>query len=428
MSKKSLTIIILVALAIVGVIWYFMFVWQATPPSTGAGNTATTTGFFPLNSGGVPAGQGSNKGGNGASNGTSTAVAIKVPTLRHIYTTPVGGMVASTTASSTILRFIDRGTGRVYEANSLTEDLKTLSNTTINRVYESLWNKSATAFVIQYMKSDSDAITTFYTELRATNVATTSITATTTPTLSTTPYELRGKILSPDITEIAIGPKRDKIFEFSNEGGLGVGYVASLDEKVRLKLFDIPTTQMNVEWPEENTVALTTKGTAQGPGFLYLFDIKKASMKKVLGGIRGLSTSVNHSATKVLYSRSVAQGIRSSIYDIKTGTTQDLVFATLPEKCVWGSIHTEDLYCAVPSQFPTDDAGYPDAWYQGKVAFADAIWYINAETGEVHQLADLYTISNKQIDATHLTLDPKESFLYFIDKRDLSLWSFDLTQ
>ncbi|MEY2664400.1 MAG: hypothetical protein RIT04_208 [Candidatus Parcubacteria bacterium] len=428
MSKKSLTIIILIALAIVGVIWYFMFVRQTVTPGIGAGNTATTTGFFPLNSGGVPAGQGSGKGGNGTGNSTTTPVVIKVPTLRHIYTTPVGGMVASTTASSTVLRFIDRGTGRVYEANSLTEDIRILSNTTINRVYESLWNKNATAFVIQYMKSDSDAITTFYTELRSTNVATASSTATSTPTLSTTPYELRGKMLSPNITEIAINPKRDKIFEFSNENGLGVGYAASLDEKVRLKLFDIPATQMNVEWPEENTIALTTKGTASGPGFLYLFDIKKASMKKVLGGFAGLSTSVNRSGTKVLYSRTVAQGLRSSIYDIKTGTTQDLVFATLPEKCVWGNVHTEDLYCAVPSQFPPDDARYPDAWYQGKVSFADAIWYINAETGEVHQLADLYTISNKQIDATHLTLDPKENFLYFIDKRDLSLWSFDLTQ
>jgi len=58
-----------------------------------------------------------------------------IPILRKISEEPIGGYIASTTASSTIVRYIDRGTGHIYEARDDTNIIEKLSNTTIPRVY-----------------------------------------------------------------------------------------------------------------------------------------------------------------------------------------------------------------------------------------------------------------------------------------------------
>ena len=129
---------------------------------------------------------------------------------------------------------------------------------------------------------------------------------------------------------------------------------------------------------------------------------------------------------KVIFSSTKNSIINTYLYNTKDGSTQDVIFKTLVDKCVWSNMHTNEVYCAVPVEFP--QALYPDDWYRGKVSFVDQIWHLDTDTGEVHLLANLLSLSNKLIDATDLSLDPKENFLYFINKNDLSLWSLDLNQ
>lgn len=430
MSRSTINFIIITILVILlgaGAYFYF-FVWNApiTGPDT-SGTTATNggTGFSPFDRNQGSTNTQNNGGANTGTNGaTSTAVgtstAPKVPILRQLTTTPVGGMGATSTASSTLVRFIDRGTGHISQASSKDETVLALSNTTLSRVYESIWNKNATALVLRYLKADSDDIATFYGELRAIKVATS------TSEIATTPYELQGKYLSANILEIAGSPSRDKIFELVKENGNGVGYVSTFNGSKRVQIFDTPITQFNVEWPTENIITLTSKGTSYGSGVLYFFDIKSASLKKILGGLRGLSTLTSKDAGKILYSRSEGKSVSTSVYTIKDGSTQAMLFRTLADKCVWSTLHKQDLYCAVPGEMAIAD--YPDAWYQGGVSFVDQIWHVDTDTGEIHLIANLLKEGDRLIDATNLTFDPKENFLYFINKRDLTLWSLDLTK
>jgi hypothetical protein len=408
-------------------IGYFLFLKtpsDTTAPTNTTGGTTSPFTPFPRAGTTTPTTNTSSSNNTGTQSTTTTVATPAIPTLRQLYTLPVGGMGATTTASTTVLRFIDRGTGHVYEAPANSLDVKKLSNTTLPRVYESYWNRNATGFTLRYMKTDTDVISTFYAELKSLL----SPATTTAASASTTDFELRGKYLSSGITEIAISPKKDKLFELVATDSGSIGYVSSFDERTKVQIFETLFTQLNVEWPEENTVSLTTKGSSFEPGFLYFFDIKKASMKSVLGGIRGLSTLTSRDASKVLYSGTNGRTIKSAVYDVKTGKSEDMVFRTPPEKCVWSTLDQDDLYCAVPSNIPTDEANYPDAWYQGKVSFVDNIWHIDTKTGEVHQIASLLSDSGKLIDAINLMLDPKEHFLYFINKKDLSLWSLDITQ
>ncbi len=341
---------------------------------------------------------------------------VKIPALRHLSTTPVGGFMASTTASSTVVRYIDRGVGHVFESLSTESEIKKISNTTIPRVYESYWNKNLSGMVLRYMK-DEENITNFYAEIRKTASSSDS---------SSLDYEIKGKFLSSNIKGVTVSPKGDKVFTFNIEDGGGVGYVSGFDESKKTKIFDVPFTQVNIEWPEENTLAINTKASGISSGFLYLFDIKKASMKKILGGITGLTSKVSPDAKKIIFSSTSPRGFVTSLYNMKDGSTQEVVFRTTTDKCVWSRKYVNELYCAVPAELP---AGfYPDDWYRGNVSFVDQIWHLDTTTGEVHLVANLLNLSDSLIDAIDLKLDPREDYLYFINKRDLTLWSLNLNQ
>ncbi len=340
---------------------------------------------------------------------------LKLPKLRQLSSTPIAGMAASTTASSSLVRFMDRGTGHVYEASDISNEIKKLSNTTLPKIYESYWNKNLTSLVLRYLRDDSDTVSNFYAELRPTATSTGS-----------TAYEVKGKYLSPDIGLVAVSPQGDKIFTWNIENGKGMGYTSTFDERNKVRVADTPLTQVIAEWPEANTVTLATKASASAVGYFYSLDIRNGVLKKIIGGFRGLAGKLNKDATRALFSSGGTNTIKTSYITIKDGVTQEILFKTLADKCVWSTLRKSEVYCAVPTEI--ENGVYPDDWYKGKISFIDQIWHLDTTTGEVHLLANLLDLSNKLVDATDLVLDPKENFLYFINKRDLTLWSLDLNQ
>lgn len=420
--KKFLTItIIVIFISVIGGGVYYVYFYSKVP-KVNNGPVITTTqnpGFSPFN--------GSNGSNNNQIAATTTTTntqtnetntqndSYSIPKLRKLSSTPVAGFVASSTASSTSIRFIDRGTGHIYEASNLTGIVSKISNTTLPKIYEAYGNRAGNQFVYRYLKDDSDNVTNFYTELRKTGSSTTE-----------TPFELKGKYLSSNINQVVVSPNGDKIFTWNIESGKGIGYISTFDEKNKVKIADTPLNQIVIDWPEISTVNLTTKASGVASGYMYTIDVKTGSMKNVLGPKKGLSGKMSRDLSKILYSTKNGSNFLTYILNIKTGSSDSVVFKTLADKCVWSTLNKDDLYCGVPTDIP--DGIYPDDWYMGKVSFSDQIWHLNTTTGEVHLIANLLQLSNSIIDSTNLTIDKTEETLYFINKNDLSLWALDLNQ
>ncbi len=358
---------------------------------------------------------------------TQNDTPVKMPKLRQLSSTPVGGMsasttmirsltLASTTYEATIVRFIDRGTGHIYQANDINLGINKITNTTLPKIYESYWNKNSNTLILRYLKENTDKITNFYAEIRSVGSSTAS---------TTNISEIKGKYLSSDIKEIAVSPAGDKIFTWNIENDNGNGYISSFDEKNKVKIVDSPLTQVNIAWPEASTVTFTTKGNSQTAGYAYSANTKTGEIKKLLGGVPGLSVKLSADAKKLLYSIG-GEKLSMGVLNIKDGSSKAMIFSTLADKCIWSTLRKNELYCSVPTEIPT--AAYPEDWYKGTLSFVDQIWHIDTDTGEVHLLANLLTLSNQLIDAQELSLDSKENFLYFMNKRNLSLWSLDLNQ
>jgi hypothetical protein len=438
MPKKIFySIIIILILVIIGGSAYFFLYLNKPAPAGGVGAVGSNP-FNPFGSAGNgTAGQGGNgsNGSNTSASGATNQETFQWPKVREIWATPVGGFVASsTTATSTFVRFVDRGTGYVYDMNAASATPMIASNTTVPLVYESYWNRNGMSAIFRYIKEGTDDITNFYVELRS-NPATvvagsntgTSTTAVSAPVLTTTPYALRGKYFPGTIIDAAVSPKGNQIFTIELVNGASEGFISNLDGSGSTEIFSTPLTQVDAFWPTATTLMMATKASANSAGYLYSINAKTGAMSEVLGGVNGLSVVPNPTGQLVLYSDlSTSGSLVTSLYNIKTASSQDLPFVTLAEKCVWSRANPNDLFCAVPSTVPSGT--YPDDWYKGTASTIDRIWEIDTDTGTVHLVSDLTQDAKVSIDAEWLALDPTERFLYFVNKKDLSLWSLDLNQ
>jgi len=76
--------------------------------------------------------------------------------------------------------------------------------------------------------------------------------------------------------------------------------------------------------------------------------------------------------------------------------------------------------CGIPTILP--NLNYPDAWYQGLISFNDQIWMMNLIKNTT-SLIDGLNLNNLDI----INIKNNNQFIYFQNKIDGSLWSFDLT-
>ncbi|MDR3558171.1 MAG: hypothetical protein P4L61_01430 [Candidatus Pacebacteria bacterium] len=434
LRKVSYSIIIIAILAVLGGFAYFFF-YLNKPAPKGESTMTSQNPFNPLNTSGASATQGQS---SNMANSTSSAIynnsgqIYQFPKIREIWPTPVGGFVASTTGGTAFVRFVDRGTGYVYDMSATSSMPVNISNTTVPLVYGTYWNGNGMSGIFRYIKEGSDDVTNFYVQLRSTATTTTESNGTstvnipTTPIISQTPYMLRGMYFPGNIISAAVSPKDNQIFTVESVSGNGVGYISNFDGSGSSRIFSTPLTQVDAFWPIASTLMLATKSSEGSYGYLYSIDVKTGGMSEIIGGLIGLSVLPNTTGQLVLYSDVSSSGnLVTSLFDMKNGSSQDLPFVTLADKCVWSRQNPLDVFCAVPSPTPTD---YPDAWYKGTDPSTDLIVEIDTDTGSVHPISNLTTDAKTQIDAEQLALDPSERFLYFINKRDLSLWSVDLDQ
>lgn len=339
---------------------------------------------------------------------------VTVNRLRQISTDPTSGYsIINPKDKASIIHYILRANGNIYEAYADSLESKRLSNTTVPKVYESSWLPSGDKLILRYLKDNTENIQTFSVKI---NPATT--------TLNEFEGGIDGNFLPENIGSLAINPLGDKVFYLTNNLNGASGYISQPNGLNKKLVFESPLIEWNISWPKEETVTMTTKPASTIPGYMYFLNTKTGGFSRILGNILGLTTKTNSAATEVLYSDSVRNIPRLYLYIIKTGESRLLPWNTLPEKCVWSNTDSKIVYCAVPKSF--EAGNYPDTWYQGLTNFTDDIWRVNTDTGASTLVFDIQKETNFKLDAIDLQIDKNDNFLFFSDKTSLTLWSLSL--
>ena len=320
-----------------------------------------------------------------------------IPTLRQIASAPTSGGIVFNTEENTIIRYIERSTGHIFETTSSSLEQERISNTTIPRIQKSTWSPSGDMVILQYL-DENEILKSFYGKVSS-DVGT-----------------LEGWFLSNNITDIDVHEDGD-IFYVQKIGNGVKGFVSNFDGTESKTVLSSTISDWSPEWMGDS-VSITTRPSRDVEGIIYL--LRSSGYEKILS-TEGLITRVSPDGSKILLSISNSTETNLFVYERDTEEAAEVPFRTLAEKCMWGSDTT--LFCASP--YNEVRGVVPDDWYKGTLSFSDDIWSYDTET-EIARLVYDAEADGKVFDAMNLTIDSEQTLLMFTDKNNLTLWALSL--
>ena len=297
------------------------------------------------------------------------------------------------------LRFVEKATGHIYQMTISNRMQGKISNSTIPGVYETIFNNNADSIIYRYPSSDNKSITSFLSFIGGKS----------------------SSFLAPDIIAVSLSPDKNNFFTLTKNKSGVIGVTSSFDQTKSSKIFSSSFSEWLPQWVTEKSIYLTTKPSYLVEGSIFSLDIKNGTLYKIFGGVNGLTTLANNTGEGILFGASLNIGPKLNIFNTKDHTSFDLKTYGLPEKCVWSNDNI-NVYCAAPNKITGTQ--YPDFWYQGLVSFDDMFVKINTLTFEKSTLAN--SINETPVDAVNMFLDKQENSLFFINKKDGTLWQLDL--
>lgn len=309
------------------------------------------------------------------------------------------------TTTGSVLRYIERETGHVYELNLSSGTLSRLTNTTVPRIQEAFFGNNGSLVALRYLREDNETIETF---VGAISTTTSGVSG-----------ELDGEFLSQNIQTIALHPQAPGAFYTLKAGGGAVGRLYDPITHQTAALFSSPLSEWKAYWSGPETVLLHTKPSSSAQGFAYLLDPATGGSDRFLTNISGLTTLPNTTGSKILVGSSQTEP-KLSLYTTADGSTSSVIGSTFPEKCAWAD--AVSVVCAIP-----ESASSIDSWYDGSASFSDSIWRIDTTTDLTDFLFDEDRLG-VQFDATHLSVSSDGTVLSFINKKDSHLWVASLLE
>ena len=447
MSKRNFILIVIILVVIVAVVFGFFYFYQPANKTDTTEGTNFLANFLPF---------GKSKTTTPTNTNTPTDVSGYVPTtegetqnarLKKISSFPVAGYgvfmkerftptevgaptqvgeeikntkpVVPPTEFAPALRYVNKATGNIYQTFADRIDERKFSSTVIPKVYEAFFGNKGESVVMRYLKGDN-TIETFVGTLQKEYLGADSIGT----------NEVTGSFLPENISDISVSSDSSKIFYLFDTGDSAAGVAFTLQTNTKIQVFDSPFTEWLSSWPNSKMITVTTKPSANVPGYMYAInsDKKPAStstslggdFNKILGDINGLTTLASPNGKMVLYADN---NLSLNVFTIETGNSNLLGVKTLPEKCVWGTA-SNTVYCAVPNFI--DRGQYPDSWYQGEVSFSDQIWKIDVASGNTTMISDPSSVNGEEVDGIKLSLDEGQNYLFFVNKKDSYLWELNL--
>lgn len=409
------TILILIVLLIFG--GGFFYVRSVTQKERANGDTVDFKDFFPLNGTGAPGSsfeetllpsptENQNSGGvpgSAFTQITNTPVSgfsfftqerkITIPA-----TTPRGKPTMETVVDR-VLRYSASQSGFVYEIKN-TESPLQITNLFVPNVYESVFSDNYNTVVHRFLREDGQTIATYAVPIPPENT-------------DGTRTQKAGTFFSDTIDQVLSFSPTTLAYLLPKTTGASVFISTGTDTK-RKEVFKSPFQDLILHTANGRLYG-QTKAAGTVSGYLYLLDTSRGRFSKILGDIRGLTTSISPKGTYVLYSQSTNEGFSTYLLNTTTGATQPLGLSLLPEKCVW--LANEDVICAGNTSVPSGT--YPDMWYAGLISFSDQLYRIYTASNTFDVLTE-----TQSFDMTHLQVDETTDTVYFIDKITGYLWKF----
>ena len=318
------------------------------------------------------------------------------PTLFQIHDKPIVSFVVFSRDTFSYVRFIEQGSGHVYEYNFDTKQKIRISNTSIPQIETAVWSKDGNTVAFQYLENGS-------VKSAIGDLATTS-TESSYKKITFLPDGLGTIALSPNGAQIAYATK-------TQSGGVVV--VAGKDGTKARTVFSSPLMRWLVSWPSDDNLLVETPLTLEG-GAAYSVNIKTATQKALVvtegpfTGLVGASDGTNY-----LYAPSWSSG--TTRYNSKDNT-EFALFAmnTLPEKCSFIATSSVNYaLCGSGNSASNPILTHFEEWLRGEGYAEDSIYLVNFFRGAWTPVIRSQDLGDRTFDVEHIEGDSRTLFAAF---------------
>ena len=402
--KKILLITLAIVLILVGGIWLYLLLFGAPESSQeffadlGFGSATAPTEFT---NDSVP----NDFAPVALETGIDTKKALNLLTLRPV----AGAVIVGTSTDKQTVRYVERGTGQIYEIDLAANKETLLSDTTFAQATKATWSNNGTSVVIESGSPTSEQVQLLTWE-KDSNASSTNQEG-----------QFTASEIAPDAYAFAFSNDNKNLYYLRSDRDGSLGYSYSLATNKPTLTFSLPFIAPAVEWTKIPLV-YNRPGEKQAG---YAYRLVSGELESAGAGGEALVAKAFYDKGGVL--SKVVDGLLRGAY---VGSDNfDLAIPAIPEKCVSGTTDEQKMYCSYPIE---QSGNLPTDWYKGTAKLQDYLWSIDlAESspsrGTALLISDLTNESGQNIDATDMSTDYTHTRLLFRDKYTHSLWMYDTT-
>ena len=324
-------------------------------------------------------------------------VDVATERLRQLTTKPVIGARIVDLASTTVMRYVEAGTGHIFDIDLVSGQETRVSQISVPVAEKAVISPNGTYVAIRSGLGNEGLVTL----INLSDLANPS--STKLPNLMRTfAFGYNNELL---FTEIALGQTEGK------------GYLPSTATTRRL--FAAPFVAHEMAWSESSTTnhIIYTKPAASMIGYAY--EVTAGGLKRY--PYSGFGLTITQSGGVRFVGRLMDGGYRAVVINA-AGQGNESPAALIPEKCVAGTNNRQSQYCASP--FALTERNFPDAWYKGQYISNDNIWEI--KEGSASMVACPSQTIGRNLDITNLRLSNDSKMLYFTNRTDNTLWLYEI--
>lgn len=354
----------------------------------------------------------------GAETGTSpTQTAQRPAQLWSVETKPTAGHAFIGGGKNLRLRYVERASGYVLEANPETGQVARLTNTLMPKIYEALLSENG--HVLERSLDTAGNITTF--------VGTIS-TSTGSSSASSAVKTLTGIYLPKNIASVSMHPLSGALLYIVRGSGGAAVISSEWDGEKQKTLLESAVINWRPTILEDGRIILAQAAADSVPGYSY--ELKQAgALNFLLGSVPGLVVRARPSPSTgatnaLLWSQSVRGDLRVFARVGQNATDIQIPVRTIADKCAWRPGEGFVAYCGVPQG--STGQNFLDTWYRGAAHSSDALWRIDAGAGTAEMV--YAPPSNTPVDIENMTIDRTGEYISFTNAADKSLWLFRLTK
>lgn len=316
--------------------------------------------------------------------------------LNQLTLRPVAGFGYVGTSSSH-LRYIERGTGHMFEIDIDTGNERRISGTTVPRVVEGFFSPSGNSVAVVVETEDSQSVYVGRINAEAESVDLLSL-----PNGASQPTLLQ-----------------DNAARYIRSTSVGTeGYEIDIDTGESVRLFSVPLKEITMIWNDDRTY-LYNKPTRYATGALYQVE---GGLTPVLPAEFGFVGGVADQYYLSSYNENGYMTSYARRKDSKTPTR--LTSSYVPEKCT--TANDTRMWCASPYNYQS--SSFLEEWYRGETQPTDILWVVDMEYGNAQSVTNFLAESGRAVDIDRIIIDKNKQILAFRNKIDNTLWMYDTRQ